>query len=349
MSAQFLGAGQGGIARAARLSVKALQEITDVQALSVQDTQDVKVGRILADSFSNRRLSFAFANAAHLIKGRRILYDFPGTARAHPPFLRSRRPYAVWIHGIEVWGYPTPRPDYFPAVRAADLVIANSIYTLERAQEYLGPLPRARVCWLATEEDEEPPESPRVASAPTVLFVGRSDNLFAKGQDILIDIWPCVVSKVSDAKLVFAGGGSHLDKLRDLAAKSPARHNIEVLGFVAEARMDELWRNATAFAMLSKVEGFGLVFVEAMRHGKPIIASADDASEEINIDCVTGYNLSRNRKSDIIDRIIHLLHDRDAAAALGRAGIERWRSCFRFSAFRRRFDQVTTDWLVELE
>jgi len=322
VSAQFLRAGQGGIARAARLSVKALQEITDVQALSVQDTQDVKVGRILADSFSNRRLSFAFANAAHLIKGRRILYDFPGTARAHPPFLRSRRPYAVWIHGIEVWGYPTPRPDYFPAVRAADLVIANSIYTLERAQEYLGPLPRARVCWLATEEDEEPPESPRVASAPTVLFVGRSDNLFAKGQDILIDIWPCVVSKVSDAKLVFAGGGSHLDKLRDLAAKSPARHNIEVLG---------------------------LVFVEAMRHGKPIIASADDASEEINIDCVTGYNLSRNRKSDIIDRIIHLLHDRDAAAALGRAGIERWRSCFRFSAFRRRFDQVTTDWLVELE
>ncbi|SEF14603.1 phosphatidylinositol alpha-1,6-mannosyltransferase [Rhizobiales bacterium GAS191] len=348
LSAQFLGVGQGGIARAARLSVKALQECTDVEALSVQDRQCVTIGRISVSSFSNHRLRFVFANTAHLLRGRRILYDFPGTARAHPPFLRSRQPYALWIHGIEVWGYPTPRPDYFPAVRAADLVLANSEYTLNRAQEYLGPLPRARQCWLATEDDDEPPViDGRSATPPTVLFVGRSDNLFAKGQDILIDIWPQVVSKVPDARLVFVGGGSHLHKLRDMAAASPARENIDVRGFVSEAQMDGLWRDATAFAMLSEVEGFGLVFVEAMRYGKPIIASTNDASEEINVDCVTGYNLARNRKSDITDRIIHLLKNRDDAAALGRSGLGRWKAWFRFSAFQRRFDQATADWLGE--
>src|SRR5258708_4208533 len=95
LSAQFLGAGEGGVARAARLSVKALQERTDLEALSVQDTQRVKIGRVLVSSFSNHRLRFVFANTAHLLRGRRVLYDFPGTARAHPPFLRSRQPYAV--------------------------------------------------------------------------------------------------------------------------------------------------------------------------------------------------------------------------------------------------------------
>lgn len=348
LSAQFLGAGQGGIARAARLSIKALQEMTDVKALSVQDTECVKIGQVSVSSFSNGRLKFILANTVHLLRGRRILYDFPGTARAHLPFLRSRRPYAVWIHGIEAWGYPTPRPDYFPAIRAADLILANSEYTLNRAQEYLGVLPRARQCWLATEDNDEPPViHRRDVTTPMVLFVGRSDNLFAKGQDILIDIWPQVVSKVSDAKLVLVGGGSHLEKLRDMAANSLARENIDVRGFVSESQMDGLWRDATAFAMLSEVEGFGLVFVEAMRYGKPIIASTNDASKEINIDCVTGYNLPRHRKSDITDRIIHLLTNRDDAAALGRSGRERWAAWFRFSAFQKRFDRATADWLGE--
>jgi phosphatidyl-myo-inositol dimannoside synthase len=346
VSAQFIAVGLGGIARVARLSILALQRHTDVEALSVQDNQSVNIGCVKTRPFHSRRLNFVCANALQILKKRAMLYDFAGTARAHPFWLRRKSPYAVWIHGTEVWGYPELRPDYIAAVRAAALVLANSKYTLNRAQETLGQLPNARICWLATEQDAKPgARSINCDGPPIVLFVGRSDNLFAKGQDILIEIWPKVVSAVPDARLVFVGGGTHLNVLQDLASRSRSAQNIDVLGFVPETQMEPVWQRATVFAMLSHVEGFGLVFAEAMRYGKPIIASTNDASQEINVDGVTGYNISKDKKADIVDRIIFLLKGRDKAAALGLAAFDRWNSSFRFSAFCQRLDQVTKEWL----
>ena len=91
-------------------------------------------------------------------------------------------------------------------VRGADLILANSHYTLARAEEVIGGLPQAQVCWLGTEQEEEAVTAPLQERPPALLFLGRSDDLFAKGQDILIDTWPDVISKVPAAKLIFAGG-----------------------------------------------------------------------------------------------------------------------------------------------
>jgi phosphatidylinositol alpha-1,6-mannosyltransferase len=178
-----------------------------------------------------------------------------------------------------------------------------------------------------------------------LLFVGRSDELFAKGQDLLIDIWPNVVSQIPNARLVFVGGGTCLTHLQELARASRAARNIDVLGFVAEADMHAIWRRATAFAMLSFVEGFGLVFVEAMRQGLPVIASTEDASSEINVHGVTGWNISRNDRATLTDRIAFLLRNEEYAHAFGRASLERWRSHFRFSAFSQRLNIAVAAWL----
>ncbi len=341
VSSQFLEGGHGGIARAARLSILALQPHVRVEALSVQDLQDGTVGKTPYRSFGGNRLRFALANSAQIMKRHPIVYDFAGTARAHLPLLGRASPYAVWIHGTEVWGYPRPRRDYFSVVRNARLVLANSQFTLDRARENIGALPQARLCWLGTEDDREPEgRAPVDDENPSVLFVGRNDNILAKGQDILIDIWPQVVAAVPKARLIFAGGGSHLEIVRSLAHASPAAANIDVLGFVREDEMAGLWQRASLFAMLSHVEGFGLVFVEAMRHAKPVIASTDDASQEINLDGVTGYNAPRARPHVIAERIVQLLRNPDHARQLGLAGLDRWRQYFRFSAFAERFTSV---------
>jgi len=107
-----------------------------------------------------------------------------------------------------------------------------------------------------------------------------------------------------------------------------------------------VWARATAFAMLSHVEGFGLVYAEAMRQGVPVLASTEDASQEINLDGVTGFNVSRSDRSGIIDRIVCLMTDRELASALGSAGLERWRNNFRFSCFQERFDRLIHPWLA---
>src|SRR5262249_25339995 len=237
------------------------------------------------------------------------------------------------------------RSDYVAAVKRASLVLVNSHYSFSRIQEVVGELPHGRVVWLGTEQDHAPSRVALDNPEPVLMFVGRSDEMFAKGQEILVDIWPDVVSEISNAKLIFVGGGENLSKLTALVKASPVSANIEVHGMVSESTVEKLWQRATALAMLSYVEGFGLVFIEAMRHQIPIIASTEDASQEINVDGVTGFNVSRKDRFGIIERVVFFLKDPDRAAAYGRAGFERWLRHFKFTAFRDRLLDASSTWL----
>ena len=331
----------------ARLTLKALESDFDVRGLAVEDRHACLVSKTRTRPFSGNRWRFLLANNFEILSGRKIFYDFAGTARAHQPGLGGfKTRYGVWIHGVEAWNLPTVRrrAAYARTVRGADLILANSHYTLARAQEALGPLPQAAVCWLGTEDDDEICSIDLTKKEPTLMFVGRSDDL-AKGQDILINIWPDVVSEVPNARLVFVGGGIQLKKLQELAGVSPAADKIEVLGFVSDAQIEAIWRRATAFAMLGSLDGFGLVLVEAMRHGLPIIASTNDASHEINVDGLTGWNVARTDRNEIIEKIALVLKDRDQASAFGRAALNRWRGHFRFSVFEKRFKAAVFSWL----
>jgi phosphatidylinositol alpha-1,6-mannosyltransferase len=122
-----------------------------------------------------------------------------------------------------------------------------------------------------------------------------------------------------------------------LAAQSPARESIEFLGFVPEDDMPALWRRAHVFAMPSRGEGFGLVYIEAMRYGVPVIASIHDAGQEVNLDGETGFNVSLDRPREISDRLVELLSSPSLLRQMGAAGRRRWHELFRFSAFKRRF------------
>ena len=61
-------------------------------------------------------------------------------------------------------------------------------------------------------------------------------------------------------------------------------YEIEFRGFVPDEQIEDVWASATLFAMPGVMEGFGLVYIEAMRHGLPVIASVHDAAPEINLD-----------------------------------------------------------------
>jgi len=89
--------------------------------------------------------------------------------------------------------------------------------------------------------------------------------------------------------------------------------------------------------MPSRGEGFGLAYVEAMRHGIPVVASVHDAAPEINVDGETGYNVDLEQRDALLDRVVHLLRNRDHARELGAAGQRRWSEHFRYGAFRERF------------
>jgi phosphatidylinositol alpha-1,6-mannosyltransferase len=97
-------------------------------------------------------------------------------------------------------------------------------------------------------------------------------------------------------------------------------------------RLEDYWRRATVFAMPGSMEGFGIVYIEAMRRSIPVVAATDDAGGRINVDGVTGMNVARADKARLAD-------------VLGAAGQARWRERYTFSAFRRRLHDATADFL----
>lgn len=337
-------AGRGGIARLARISALALQNRgVDVTAVSYLDAVPPDVPGVRTLTARGSKLAFTALCHREALRSDAMVFDFAGVARGRPRLPGFRRPYAVFMCGIEAW--EALRPSAEAAYREADVVIAISQYTLDRYQALHGRLPNARVCWLATELGEAPPPPPPATGRPPkALILGRIDkSLQYKGHYELIAVWPHVLARVPDARLVIAGGGNDLENVRAAATASPAAGNIDVLGFVPEAAVEDLWRGVDVFTMPCRGGGFGFVYVEAMRHGLPVVASVEDAAPEINIEGVTGFNVAIADGDALADRLARLLENRTLAQTMGAAGFARWQTCFRPVHFEERLLEILSE------
>jgi len=335
MARIFLGAATlaagGGIAQVARLSAQMLREAGHEVTVAAYLDHEAQPGDVAA---GGSKLRFLAAAHRHAFSADLCLYDGAGIARAHPRWLK--RPYAVWLHGAEVWNALTPAAHRAIRRAAGALVVSHS--TLSRFEALHGSLDNAHVCPLGTGTDAPSPFALCRNESPTVLIVGRVDAAEGyKGHDALIAAWPAVVAAVPDARLVIAGGGTGLPALRGIAAASPVANAIDIPGFVDEPTLADLWREASVFAMPSRGEGFGLVYIEAMRHGLPVIASIHDAGREVNVDGTTGFNVDLDQPGQLAARLVTLLSDAELRWRMSAAGQERWHGHYRLSCLRSRF------------
>ncbi len=149
----------------------------------------------------------------------------------------------------------------------------------------------------------------RSGHRPRALFVGY--NLRRKGGLTLLEAWAKVERKLPDAELVIAGPKSPI----------PARaRNVRWLGRVSEARAAELYREASVFVLPSLFEPFGLVLLEAMGNGLPVVASNCCAIPEMVADGQTGVLVPPGDAGALAEALVRVLSEPDRAAALGREG-----------------------------
>ena len=239
-----------------------------------------------------------------------------------------RRPYAVFLHDIEGWDPMAPHRRHVLA--GAFLRLANSNYTAQRvmaAHPSVGPV---YACPLALE-----PNAPEdVGNGPSfeapalgphaVLVVGRmSSRERYKGHDQLLEAWPHIVRQVPDAQLVFAGAGDDTPRLKERAVALGVDQCLLLPGFVSRAALNTLYSRAAVFAMPSRREGFGLVYLEAMAHGIPCIGSTHDAAGDIIQDGVSGFLVDQSDAESLADRITRLLLDETRRAQMGECAARR--------------------------
>jgi glycosyltransferase involved in cell wall biosynthesis len=109
-------------------------------------------------------------------------------------------------------------------------------------------------------------------------------------------------------------------------------------GFVSEATLAALYDRCAAFVMPSTGEGFGLVYLEAMRAGKPVIAARGSAAEEIVVEGATGRLVDPENRAELAGAVANLLAEPKRAKVMGEAGRKRYLEEFGYEAFYRRME-----------
>ncbi len=339
LAAEGLEAKDSGIGRVARLMARVLSDEYPSDSWSSVTLNDKNLVRFRNEkSFSARgsRLKFVMQVQTQALRSRVVLYDSLSMGRAHRFGPVRDRPYLVWMHGIDVWEHA--RTAHMEVARRAEILVSNTHYTRDRASALRNGLDHAHVCWLGTETDDMPSmQTITDDTPPTALLLARIDKNSYKGHFELIRCWPEVVAAVPGARLRLAGSGSGFDQISEVVRASRVASQIDLLGYVPEDKLETAWRGVHTLVMPSRGEGFGLVYIEAMRRGIPVIASVHDAGREINVHGVTGYNVDQDNQGELTTAIVSLLTDQQRAAQFGASGQRRWHEHFTYSAFRSRF------------
>jgi phosphatidylinositol alpha-1,6-mannosyltransferase len=165
---------------------------------------------------------------------------------------------------------------------------------------------------------------PRQNGRPTILSVARQYP--RKNTELLISSMPVVLGEVPDAYLRIVGGGPMLPVLRKQVESMGLEKSVVFTGELAtddEVRME--FFKADVFALPSLQEGFGLVFLEAMAAGLPVVAARAAATPEVVPDGEVAILFRPGDVGALADALIHLLKNEKLRKQMGRAGRNRVR------------------------
>ncbi len=337
----------GGIGTVSRLALRALQSYTaatdgDGQVWSycdpVADSSIPQVPRWVIQYAHGRKTTAAlwglkggFSDGHDTLVVAMHLHLAP---LALPLVKRGAR-LAVFLHGIEAWiplGGLRMR-----ALERSALLLANSHYTIDRFRKANAAFTHAaiRACQLGVPDSGSTTTQSTIAG-PYALIVGRlSSQERYKGHDTLLQLWRETIEVCPAARLVIVGDGDDRARLEDKTKQLGLTNAVSFLGRVSGERLESLYRDCSFFVMPSGDEGFGLVFLEAMRAGKACLA-AKGAAEEVIEDGVTGLIVPPHDRQALLKAIAEFFRDPELATQMGRAGRERYQAHFTQTHFEKR-------------
>jgi phosphatidylinositol alpha-1,6-mannosyltransferase len=262
----------------------------------------------------------------------------------------ARVPYWVVLYGIEVWGELPSRKR--SALQAADRLISITRFTLNAtiARQSLHE-PRALILPPTLPKGQTPsPRSDGEASQnsqrPIVLTVGRiSASERYKGHDVMLEAWPLVLRRLPAAEYWIVGGGDDRSRLESRANELGIALSVRFAGSVSAEELGVCYDNCCVFAMPARTEldahsprgeGFGIVFLEAMMRGKPVVGPRIGAPAEFIRSGEHGLLVDPASAAEVANALIELLEDPARAQRMGAAGREWALREFSFEKFCER-------------
>jgi phosphatidylinositol alpha-1,6-mannosyltransferase len=351
----------GGIQRAGRHLAAVMTEFAagramECRLLSLNDTPELHrmsvAGREFVFTGSERAKGRFTATAMRSARRHAKL-----VVAAHPylaPVVQAMRIAAprmksiVVAHGIEVWEpLSTLRRR---ALRGANLILTPTKDTADHiATQQQIPRERVRVLPWALDPDFEAlaaatSQSSLPANFPlgrVILTVGRwQANERYKGMDTLVSALPRLLHEWTDLQLVAVGEGDDQAWLEQLAEGCGVRRHVHFFSGLSHSELAACYSACEIFALPSRGEGFGFVYLEAMARGKPVIGGAHGGAPEVIDDGRTGYLVQHGDAPQLATSIETLLANPDLAREMGARGRERVNRDFKFSVFAKSLKKI---------
>ena len=349
--------GVGGIQQVSRhmgavLMRKALERNTPCQLLGLNDARGLGSFRVGSDEYSFRGFARDKIGLATFLLRAAPSLDilYLGHVNLTPLgfLVRLLRPHInYWFvaHGVEVWeSLPVHRR---LGLRHAQRVLSVSSYTTSQMVR-LQKLDPRRVFLLPPALDPEfigtscdGDTLPLPSDARVLLTVGRLiSSEPGKGIDLVIKVFSDVLRVVPNLYYVIIGGGDLQPRLEELAQEGPARGRILFTGKLNLEQLKQYYSRSDIFVMPSRQEGFGIVFLEAMALGKPVIAGDYGGAPEVVQNGVTGYLVDLDDPDALTNRLTLLLQDEALSKKMGDAGRRRVEENYTFSLFQERLTHL---------
>jgi phosphatidylinositol alpha-1,6-mannosyltransferase len=257
----------------------------------------------------------------------------------------------VIAHGVEVW-QPLPLWKRL-ALRSADLILTPTKNTASQVALHQGvSKERIRVLpWALdpdftalisrTSEHALPPGFPK---GRVILTVGRwTAGERYKGVNTLITVLPRLLGNAPDVQLVVAGVGEDVTWFQQIADESGVRDRVHFLKGLSYAEIAACYSACEIFAMPSRGEGFGLVYLEAMACAKPVIGGLHGGAPEVIDHGKTGFLVQHGEADQLASSLQTLLADPILGREMGARGLDRVKKEFHFETFAGSLKQILGD------
>ncbi|MCS7040453.1 MAG: glycosyltransferase family 4 protein [Anaerolineae bacterium] len=153
---------------------------------------------------------------------------------------------------------------------------------------------------------------------PLIFYVGRLVG--EKGVDLLVEAMAEVCREKPQARAIIAGKGpeEYTRQLQETIARLGLERRVELVGFITDEERDRFYGVADVAVFPSRYEPFGIVALEAMAAGIPVVVAEGSGLAEVVEHGRTGLHVARNSASALAQGILQVLRHPEAAQARAR-------------------------------
>ena len=246
----------------------------------------------------------------------------------HAAMLLSKElglPYVVSVHGLDAFSTEQVkgragewcRRISQRVYRSSRRVICISEHVREQVLEGTGPHCRTSVVYNGVDPELFSPDGEPSSGHATILSVGNLIPI--KGHEILIRAVASLAADLPTLVLEIIGEGPELSRLQALTQQLRIGERVRFLGRQSRHQVAAAMRRCTLFALPSRYEGLGCVYLEAMATGKPVIGCRGQGIAEIIQHGSNGFLVGPDNERELTLALAMLLRDETRRRSLGAA------------------------------